>query len=905
MPTTQALFSLLARATHTFTTSHRLRTATGDYLRLDVSGVPQWVADSGLRRLRATVTAWGHDDPTPSPDAERTLVPTGPTSLPERASAHVGSGTLEPAADPLLARTGAPDLAALAIDTLSDALASQPDQPALLSLSLRLVASVTGSGDVGVALRDDPTGPLRVAAGIGRFTPPPGTTAPPFDSEHDQPVTTVPLRVGPSDLGLLAFAPTPASPAASSPPTAVDRLAKLIAVGIEYTQLRHSLAQETAQRTQLEARLGQPDRGWLSDLADTGEIAWQWDPGNSTLVFSEAWRASLGYTGEEVGAGFDFYIRLVHPDDLPGTLQALYRHLARQTPTFEASHRLRHHDGSYRWVRSVGRARWDAAGRAIRVLVTQTDETAERSARDKLARIQRLFSAVSRLHRAPDVARDQSTLASQACTAIVDSGLFPRVWVGMLDETAQAIVPIATAGTDRTEIGPVRVPTTGEALANGPTGAAVLSNAPSVVNDIVRSAASAGWARQAERIGYRAIAALPIVVSDRPIGALTICSHETSAFGDEEMAMLTDIAAGLGAAIQASHDEATRRRTEDELRYLSYHDPLTGLHNRAYFAEEMRRLEGSRLYPITIIITDINGLKVINDSMGHRRGDEFLTDYARLLRSAFRTSDVVARLGGDEFAVILPNTDEPTAASLVRRLSARIEAHNARGESLPISHALGAATRVVAGEPLESLFKQADQAMYADKRRLETGSGSLVVRAMVAALATKDFGAQGHVGRVQVIAATLGEALGLAAHDLSDLDLLSEIHDLGKVGVPDSILFKPGPLDADEHAQLRQHSAIGYRIAKVSSELAHVAELILYHQEWWNGGGYPTGIRGDEIPIACRVFAVADAYDAMTSPRPHRPAMAHEDAIDEIRSNAGSQFDPAVVDRFLQIAASF
>jgi HD-GYP domain-containing protein (c-di-GMP phosphodiesterase class II) len=291
--------------------------------------------------------------------------------------------------------------------------------------------------------------------------------------------------------------------------------------------------------------------------------------------------------------------------------------------------------------------------------------------------------------------------------------------------------------------------------------------------------------------------------------------------------------------------------------------------------------------------------------MGHRRGDEFLVEYARLLRSSFRTSDLVARLGGDEFAVVLPNTDEATAANLIRRLKERIGVHNTQGATLPISHALGTATFVAAGEPLEQLYKLADRAMYIDKTRLAAGSGQVIVRAMIAALATKDFGADGHVGRVKVIAATLGEALGLSVTELTDLELLAEIHDLGKIGVPDSVLFKPGPLDADERELVKQHSAIGYRIAKVSSELAHIAELILYHQEWWNGEGYPTGINGQDIPMTCRVFAVADAYDAMTSPRPQRPPMPHEHAIREIQAQSGIQFDPSVVDQFLSLASGF
>jgi diguanylate cyclase (GGDEF)-like protein len=451
----------------------------------------------------------------------------------------------------------------------------------------------------------------------------------------------------------------------------------------------------------------------------------------------------------------------------------------------------------------------------------------------------------------------------------------------------------------------VRLPSTGDPLASGPVAAAILTKSRCVVNEIRDPGSSQNWEYEARRHGFRAVAAFPIIVTDRPVGVFAFWSEEPGFFDDGELGVLGEMTTSLGFAIQTSNDEALRQRAEEELRYISYHDPLTGLHNRAYFEEEIRRLEGSRMYPITIVSTDVNGLKVINDSMGHRRGDEFLSDYARVLRSAFRTSDVVARLGGDEFAVVLPNTDEASAANLIRRLKERIEAHNTQGETLPISHALGTATFLTAGEPLEQLYKLADRAMYIDKTKLAADNGQVIVRAMIAALATKDFGAEGHVARVKVIAATLGETLGLSLHDLSDLELLAEIHDLGKIGVPDSVLFKPGPLDAEELELVKQHSAIGYRIAKVSTELAHIAELILYHQEWWNGEGYPTGINGPDIPITCRVFAVADAYDVMTSPRPQRPAMPHDSALREIQSLSGIQFDPTVVDQFVSIATGF
>jgi diguanylate cyclase (GGDEF)-like protein/PAS domain S-box-containing protein len=683
------------------------------------------------------------------------------------------------------------------------------------------------------------------------------------------------------------------------------RYSEIASIALENAQLHGSIQQELVDRRRVEQELRDSEERWQLALQGSSDGLWDWNLRTAEVSFSERWRQMLGYSLGDVEPHFENYVRLVHPDDLPSLLQGLYGHLARQTEDYQSTHRLLCRDGAYKWVNSRGRALWDEHGRAVRMVVAQTDITEQRLSQDKLLRAKRLYAALSTVNQAVMHSADRDATFATACAAVVDHHLFKLAWVGTLDDTTQTVSPVASRGGGDVAIAPVRLPTTGDQMANGPAAAAVLGNARCVVNEIRDLPTSLGWEHEARREGFRSAASFPIIVADRPVGAFTVYSDQIGFFGDDELGLLGELTTSLGFAIQTSNDEILRQRAEEELRFISYHDPLTGLHNRAYFEEEMRRLEGSRLYPITIVSTDINGLKVINDSMGHRRGDEFLIEYARLLKSAFRTSDVVARLGGDEFAIVLQNTDEATAANLIRRLRERIDAHNAQGETLPISHALGTATFLTAGESLEQLYKLADRAMYIDKTKLSADSGQVIVRAMIAALATKDFGAEGHVARVKVIAATIGETLGLSLHDLSDLDLLAEIHDLGKIGVPDSVLFKPGPLSADERELVKQHSAIGYRIAKVSTELAHIAELILYHQEWWNGEGYPTGINGPDIPITCRVFAVADAYDAMTSPRPHRPAMPHESALKEIQSLSGIQFDPTVVDQFVSIATGF
>jgi HD-GYP domain-containing protein (c-di-GMP phosphodiesterase class II) len=172
---------------------------------------------------------------------------------------------------------------------------------------------------------------------------------------------------------------------------------------------------------------------------------------------------------------------------------------------------------------------------------------------------------------------------------------------------------------------------------------------------------------------------------------------------------------------------------------------------------------------------------------------------------------------------------------------------------------------------------------------------------MMRALKARDFITEGHADRLQVLVVRMARVLELPERTVNDLRLLAQFHDIGKVGVPDSILFKKGSLSKAEYSIMQRHCEIGHRIALSAPELVLIADWILKHHEWWNGEGYPLGLKGDEIPLECRILALADAYDAMTSDRPYRKAMSHEEAVSEIKRHAGTQFDPNLVPRFLEI----
>lgn len=348
-------------------------------------------------------------------------------------------------------------------------------------------------------------------------------------------------------------------------------------------------------------------------------------------------------------------------------------------------------------------------------------------------------------------------------------------------------------------------------------------------------------------------------------------------------------------------DITERKESEQALLLLSLQDQVTGLYSRYFFEEELHRLKYGVHYPITILSGDVDGLRLANDSQGHKRGDDLLRAIAEVLRRNARPDDVLARVGGDEFAAILPRCDACEAEAIAGRIRTEVETASLTLLGLPVSISLGWAVASSPAVDLGEVLKSAESHMYRDKLSRSAGTRSQIVSALLAALGAKDYEAQGHVNRVGGLCRYLGRALGLSPRELADLSLLAKVHDLGKVGIPDAVLQKVGELTADEWEIMRQHSEIGYRIASASADLVTVARLVLHHHEHWDGSGYPMGLRGCDIPIECRVHLLADAYDAMTNDRPYRKACSRDYALAEIRRGAGRQFDPQLAGVLLRI----
>lgn len=346
---------------------------------------------------------------------------------------------------------------------------------------------------------------------------------------------------------------------------------------------------------------------------------------------------------------------------------------------------------------------------------------------------------------------------------------------------------------------------------------------------------------------------------------------------------------------------ANERLVEEirENRKITYHDSLTGLYNRRFFEEELKRLDVPRNLPLSIIMGDVNGLKLVNDAFGHEKGDELLRKAADAIVSACRKDDIVARWGGDEFVVLLPKTSSVDAEDIVNRMRASHAGEHVNAVKVSLSY--GWETKLVPEEGIPQLLKRAEDFMYKHKILENEGLRNNAINTIISTLHEKNPREEQHSKRVSDICRELALEIGLSPLEASRFKVVGLLHDIGKIAIDEGILNKPGQLTAAEWAEIRRHPDIGYRILSTSYEMQELAESILAHHERWDGKGYPKGLRGEQIPVVARIIALADSFDAMTSERPYRKPLTLETAIFEIRNGAGTQFDPDLAIRFADL----
>ncbi|MBC3899861.1 diguanylate cyclase [Acetobacterium malicum] len=342
-----------------------------------------------------------------------------------------------------------------------------------------------------------------------------------------------------------------------------------------------------------------------------------------------------------------------------------------------------------------------------------------------------------------------------------------------------------------------------------------------------------------------------------------------------------------------------RKVNEEEIRFLSYSDPLTRLKNRDYMKMQFEVLGQQQESHYFIIMCDINGLKLTNDAFGHQEGDQMLIAVSNVLRRMCRPIDMISRWPGDEFVIVLKDINQEGVCRLIRDITDEIE--KIRDFHLNISVAMGYAESNEELKSPEEVLNLAENRMYRNKLMESTSSRNATIRSLARTLHEKSTETEAHTMRISQLSKALGSHLKLRKDQLDELELLSLLHDIGKIGIPEYILNKPAKLNNEEWEIIKTHPEIGYRIAKSTPVLEHIAEYILAHHEKFDGTGYPNGLKGKEIPYLGRMINVVDSFDVMTHSRSYKKASDLSYAISELKACSGTQFDPEIASAFLKM----
>ena len=346
-------------------------------------------------------------------------------------------------------------------------------------------------------------------------------------------------------------------------------------------------------------------------------------------------------------------------------------------------------------------------------------------------------------------------------------------------------------------------------------------------------------------------------------------------------------------------DISKLKEKEDQIKYLSFHDQLTGLYNRRFYEEELRRLDTDRNLPISIIMADANGLKLVNDSFGHKAGDLMLKKIAHILKKNCRREDVVARIGGDEFSLILPRTDKSRVEEIIKNIEEDIKKEKI--VALDLSVSIGYGIKNTSNLRIEDIINMADTEMYRKKTKMRTNFRSQSIEEIKRYLFDTIKTEESHGKLVAEISLKIGQELKLASRELEELRRVAKFHDIGKVAIDRDILEKPGELNDDEWKEIKRHPEVSYIILSSSPEYIGIADYALYHHERWDGKGYPKGLKGEEIPLISRIINVADAFEAITSNRPYRKKRSVEEALEIIKGESKGQFDPRIVEALVKL----
>lgn len=350
--------------------------------------------------------------------------------------------------------------------------------------------------------------------------------------------------------------------------------------------------------------------------------------------------------------------------------------------------------------------------------------------------------------------------------------------------------------------------------------------------------------------------------------------------------------------VGVAHDITEQKKFEEDLKHLSYTDSLTGLHNRAYFTKKVNELIKEEAFPIRIIMGDVNGLKMVNDTFDHIEGDNLIIAMSNRLKSLYN-NDLIFRWGGDEFILLVPNCNSCVECDLMRKITT-ID-NSSLNLNFTLSMSIGSSIIKNKYDNLDDALKDAENELYSHKLLVGKNVRISILTNLIKTLHVKNIENIEHIDRVIDLCLKLGKKLNLSLETLDELALIAKLHDIGKIAISEEILLKPETLSYEEFEIMKTHSEKGYRLLMTIPELNHIAKGILSHHENYDGSGYPLGLSKNEIPLISRIFSIVDAYDTMTNNSLYNKTKTKLEAIAELKKCSGTQFDPKIVELFCSI----
>ena len=677
------------------------------------------------------------------------------------------------------------------------------------------------------------------------------------------------------------------------------------------------VVRDITERKRAEEALRHSEEHFRSLIENASDIVQVIDGDGTISYASPSFERLLGYKPEElVGKNsFGFF----HPDDAPEAIKNFSKVIKKGHATKAYEHRFRHKDGSWRVFEAVGKMFVDDSG-AVSFVVNGRDITERKRAEEEIARHAKRQEALHTIAAAVSQTLNLEQMLNNVLVKTLEVTGTEAGYVTLVDMESWIAVVKAHSGLSKQFLGQIPRDMSEEDAHRYLEHREPAFGLHRMYSEPYLTKVSLA----AEKEGLRFFVAVPLWAKDVLYGGLVLASCTPRRLSTDEVELLQAVASQIAIGMENA-------KLFEEARNAATIDRLTGLCNHGSFqerlAEEVRRAlrYGTEC---SLIMLDLDYFKIHNDLFGHVAGDEALKRLGQILRDYTRQVDVACRYGGEEFAVILPHTGPLQAYNVAERLRQAVEkafALTSGVDSTNLTVSLGVASCPSDALSREELIRRADFAMLEAKKRgrnqtcLVSEMSSIVgekgevevedaqllkvvgpnkIYFLAAGVDAIDLHTYGHSHSVSRYAVAIGKALGLPDAEIRQLRMAALLHDIGKIGISDSIIKKPGPLDEEEKQMMRKHAELGATIISHMPELADCAPAIRHHHEWYDGSGYPSGLKGEDIPLAARIIAVADAYDTMTTPRSYRRRVSPRVALKELRRRAHTQFDPLLVAAF-------